>query len=87
MVELRHVMGMPVRVEVRDARPVDSEPAFRWLRHVDALFSPYREDSVISRLDRGERAGHPLVTEVQPRRSRWGRRARRGPRASTATRR
>jgi thiamine biosynthesis lipoprotein len=57
-------MGMPVRVEVRDARPVDPEPAFRWLRHVDALFSPYREDSVISRLDRGERAGHPLVTEV-----------------------
>ena len=33
---------------------VDVEPAFAWLREVDATFSTYRDDSEISRLDRGE---------------------------------
>lgn len=55
MVELQHVMGMPVRVEVRDRR-IDCAPVFRWLRHVDALFSPYRAGT----LDPVQ----PLVAEV-----------------------
>ena len=38
----------------RDADGVDVEPAFAWLREVDATFSTYRADSDISRLDRGE---------------------------------
>src|SRR4051794_35014339 len=46
-------MGMPVEIDVRDAG-VDVEPAFAWLREVDATFSTYREDSEIRRLDRGE---------------------------------
>jgi thiamine biosynthesis lipoprotein len=46
-------MGMPIGIDVRDAG-VDIEPAFAWLREVDATFSTYREDSEISRLDRGE---------------------------------
>ena len=45
-------MGMPIGIDARD--PVDLEPAFAWLREVDATFSTYREDSEISRLDRGE---------------------------------
>jgi thiamine biosynthesis lipoprotein len=52
--EVRHIMGMPIGIEVRDAVGVDVEPAFAWLEHVDATFSTYREDSAISRLDRGE---------------------------------
>jgi thiamine biosynthesis lipoprotein len=44
---------MPIGIDVRDAG-VDVEPAFAWLREVDATFSTYREDSEISRLDRGE---------------------------------
>ena len=47
-------MGIPIGIDVRDPQPVDTEPAFAWLREVDAIFSTYREDSEISRLDRGE---------------------------------
>jgi thiamine biosynthesis lipoprotein len=51
--EVRHIMGMPIGIELRgDA--VDVEPAFDWLRHVDATFSTYEPDSEISRLNRGE---------------------------------
>ena len=50
--EVRHIMGMPIGIDARD--PVDLEPVFAWLREVDATFSTYRDDSEISRLDRGE---------------------------------
>ena len=50
--EVRHVMGMPVGIDVADdGGGVDVETAFRWLREVDATFSTYRDDSDISRLD------------------------------------
>jgi FAD:protein FMN transferase len=52
--EVRHIMGMPIGIAVRDPRRVDVEPAFDWLRTVDATFSTYRDDSDICRLDRGE---------------------------------
>jgi thiamine biosynthesis lipoprotein len=49
-------MGMPIGIDVRDAHGVGAgvDAAFDWLRDVDAVFSTYREDSDISRLDRGE---------------------------------
>ena len=49
-------MGMPVIVEVCD-RAFDEavfDQVFAWLRFVDRTFSTYREDSDISRLNRGE---------------------------------
>jgi thiamine biosynthesis lipoprotein len=55
-------MGMPVTVF---ARAPDS--AFAWLRWVDATFSPFRDDSQISRIGRGElaeRDAHPLVRDI-----------------------
>jgi thiamine biosynthesis lipoprotein len=52
--EVRHIMGTPVGIDLRDAREIDVEPAFEWLRYVDATFSTYRDDSDISRLERGE---------------------------------
>jgi thiamine biosynthesis lipoprotein len=66
---IEHVMGMPVTVEVRDGDvgPAALDRVFDWLRFVDATFSPYRPDSEIRRLDRGElalRDAHPLVGEV-----------------------
>ena len=64
-----HVMGMPVTAHVRDpgfdAAALD--PAFAWLRRADALFSTYRPESEISRLDAGTLAladADPLVREV-----------------------
>ncbi len=47
-------MGMPIGIDVRDTRDADVEPAFEWLRQMDATFSTYRDDSDVSRLDRGE---------------------------------
>ncbi len=54
MIQVRHIMGLPIGIDVRDPDGVDLEPAFDWLREVDAVFSTYRDDSEISRLDRGE---------------------------------
>src|SRR5215467_1726786 len=56
-VRARHdVMGMPVTVDVRDAGvgPAALEEAFADLRRVDRLFSTYRADSEVSRIDRGD---------------------------------
>lgn len=52
--EVRQIMGMPIGIDARGADEAGLEPAFVWLRDVDAVFSTYREDSDISRLDRGE---------------------------------
>lgn len=54
MTQVRHIMGIPIGIDLRDADAVDVEVAFDWLRDVDAIFSTYRDDSDISRLDRGE---------------------------------
>ena len=61
------VMGMPVRVEVRDGRAgADGvEAVFAWLRQVDAGFSTYRGDSEISRFNRGELAPGDLSADLR----------------------
>ena len=56
-------MGMPVTVRADGGH----DEVFAWLREVDARFSPYREDSEIARVDRGELApadAHPDVRAV-----------------------
>jgi FAD:protein FMN transferase len=49
-------MGMPVIVEVCDVGFDETvlDHLFAWLRFVDGTFSTYRQDSQISRLNRGE---------------------------------
>jgi len=66
---VEQIMGLPVVVDVRD--DCESWPAldqlFDWLRWVDATFSTFKEDSEISRINRGElrRAdAHPDVRQV-----------------------
>jgi thiamine biosynthesis lipoprotein len=70
---VEQVMGMPVSIHLRGqlGSSVDAEgrveAAYDELRAVDVLFSPYREDSQVCRIDRGElavRDAHPLVAEV-----------------------
>lgn len=53
---VEHIMGMPIVLEICDDAVPDEavERCFRWLRHVDAVFSTYKPDSEISRLRRGE---------------------------------
>jgi FAD:protein FMN transferase len=52
------VMGTVASLDVRGATEPDAEAAFvramAWLRDVDRRFSTYRDDSEISRIDRGE---------------------------------
>jgi thiamine biosynthesis lipoprotein len=69
MHRLEHVMGMPVGVDVSDGEvsPAALDEVFDWLRFVDRTFSTYKDDSEISRLNRGELAladAHPDVRFV-----------------------
>jgi FAD:protein FMN transferase len=61
-------MGLPIVLDVRDdVDPAVVEAMWDELRHADAIFSTYKEDSEISRLNRGELAledAHPHVREV-----------------------
>jgi len=55
-----HVMGMPISLAVRGRHAADERARTAWaevmasLRWVDRVFSTYRPDSFVSRLDRGE---------------------------------
>lgn len=69
MHRVEHVMGMPIVVDVRDPGVGDGafERVFDWFREVDARFSTYKDDSEISRINRGELAvedAHPDVREI-----------------------
>ena len=55
-VRVEHIMGTAISIDLRDVG-VDGElvdAAFAWLHDVDARFSPYKPDSEISRMGRGE---------------------------------
>lgn len=59
-------MGMPIVVDVRDDVDSDAlDPMFDWLRWVDATFSTYRDDSEVSRLNRGELALDDVHADVR----------------------
>jgi thiamine biosynthesis lipoprotein len=70
---VEQVMGLPVSIHVRCADPDPAElgervaAVFAGLRHADAVFSPYRDDSDLSRWERGELtagAADPAFAEV-----------------------
>ncbi|MBD0838401.1 FAD:protein FMN transferase [Streptomyces sp. TRM68416] len=55
MRRVEHVMGFPVSLRTDEHLPDEAADAvFAWLREVDARFSPFKPDSEVSRLDRGE---------------------------------
>ncbi|WP_435214665.1 FAD:protein FMN transferase [Streptomyces sp. bgisy034] len=56
MHRVEHVMGFPVSLRVDDAHvgPESADAVFAWLREVDARFSPFKADSEVRGLDRGE---------------------------------
>ena len=66
---VEHIMGLPIVVDVRDDNDHGAalERLFDWLRWVDATFSTYKDDSEISRINRGElrrEDAHPRVRHV-----------------------
>jgi thiamine biosynthesis lipoprotein len=64
---VEQIMGMPIVLDVRDDQPDAGAIARMWdsLRRVDAVFSTYKEDSEISRLNRGELALEDASPEVR----------------------
>ncbi|MER5215208.1 FAD:protein FMN transferase [Streptomyces sp. NPDC002838] len=56
MRRVEHVMGFPVSLRIDDEGIPESavDAVFAWLREVDVRFSPFKPDSEVSRLDRGE---------------------------------
>jgi thiamine biosynthesis lipoprotein len=67
MLRVEHVMGMPIRIDVRDPGVPESavDEAFAWFRHVDSTFSTYKDDSEIMRLNRGELALDDASADVR----------------------
>jgi len=66
---VEQIMGLPVVVDVRDDDEAGSvlDHLFDWLRWVDATFSTFKEDSEISRINRGglhREDAHPDVRQV-----------------------
>ena len=56
---VEQVMGTAISLLIADEQPDDrlarlADDVFDWLREVDARFSTYKQDSEVSRLDRGE---------------------------------
>ncbi|MFJ3658380.1 FAD:protein FMN transferase [Streptomyces nigra] len=71
MHRVEHVMGFPVSLRVDDEHVGEetADAVFAWLREVDARFSPFRADSEVCRLDRGEIARRDVsvgLDEVLP---------------------
>jgi thiamine biosynthesis lipoprotein len=66
---VEQIMGLPVVVDVRDDAETGAalDQLFDWLRWVDQTFSTFKEDSEISRINRGEllrEDAHPDVRQV-----------------------
>jgi len=68
--EVEHLMGMPVSLALRGRHAGTTTGREAWhdvveeLREVDRVFSTYREESVISRLGRGELTEDDVPAEV-----------------------
>jgi thiamine biosynthesis lipoprotein len=68
--QVEHVMGMPISVALRGRHGTTTAGHAAWrevieeLRKVDRVFSTYRQDSVISRLNRGEVTVEECAPEV-----------------------
>jgi thiamine biosynthesis lipoprotein len=54
MRETRGIMGMPISLDVPGARPHHLDAVFAEFVAVDAQFSPFKDDSEVSRFNRGE---------------------------------
>jgi thiamine biosynthesis lipoprotein len=70
MRRVEHIMGLPISLTIDGdgeghggASPA-ADLAFAWLREVDERFSPFRPDSEVSRLDRGELEPHELSPDL-----------------------
>ncbi|WP_071812587.1 FAD:protein FMN transferase [Lentzea guizhouensis] len=61
---VEQIMGLPISVDLRDGDAALAELAFESLRAADAQFSPFKADSEVSRLDRGELTREELTPDL-----------------------
>ena len=63
---VQQIMGTAIGIDVRDPAIPSStlDPVFAWFRGVDERFSPYKPDSEVSRLIRGEIDEADVSTEL-----------------------
>lgn len=67
MNRVEHIMGFPVSFDLRDEDPALSaavDRAVKWLIDVDHRFSPFKDDSEVSRFDRGELTAAQLSPDL-----------------------
>ncbi|WTW98573.1 FAD:protein FMN transferase [Streptomycetaceae bacterium NBC_01309] len=64
MRRVEHIMGLPISLHIAEGSAAGADPAFAWLREVDARFSPFRDDSEVCRLDRGELDLHEVSPDL-----------------------
>lgn len=66
MRETRLIMGMPITIEVvGDTDGRAAEAAFQYFTEVDARFSPYKTDSELSQMNRGELEAGEISGDMQ----------------------
>lgn len=66
MEETRQIMGMPVTLNLpsaADQKVIDQ--VFDWFEYVDRTYSPYKDDSVVSKINRGELAEADYSDELR----------------------
>lgn len=65
--ETRIIMGMPVTIDTSDprAQSADIDAVFDYFTAVDARFSTYKDDSEVSRINRGEIAEEDYSDEMR----------------------
>ena len=61
------IMGMPVTINVTDKNITDEDinEVFSYFHHIDKKFSTYREDSEISKINRGELKASEISSEMK----------------------
>ena len=67
-VHVEHCMGTVFTIDIRDQGQWDQAitEAVAWLHHVDAMFSTFKENSDISRLQRGELSVDDADPDIRP---------------------
>lgn len=67
MKETRILMGMPISVEIVDGENLAQsiEEVFSYLAHIDRVFSTYKQDSEISKINRGELSENTWSEEMK----------------------
>lgn len=62
MIKKASIMGMPITIDIRDAKSVNSDfdEVFKFLDRVDKKYSPFKDMSEVSKFNRGEKVSREM---------------------------